>query len=74
MNDDIVDTHGHQVNADSVMFAGHKGQFQFGADTVGGTHQNRPVTGGQIQGKQTAETADFTQNTALGGLAGDVPN
>jgi hypothetical protein len=40
LNDDIVDAHGHQIDAHGVVFVHHEGDLELGAHTVGGTHQH----------------------------------
>jgi hypothetical protein len=37
----VVHAHGDQVNADGVVHGPFKGQFEFGAHTVGAADQNR---------------------------------
>jgi hypothetical protein len=41
LDDEIVDAHGDEVDADRVMDPGLDGDFQLGADAVIGRHQDR---------------------------------
>ena len=56
--DNIIDAHGHTVNAYRVMLIQKKSQFQLGSHTVGTGNQHRFFHAGQIQFKQPAESAD----------------
>ena len=55
---DIVDAHGHAVDADGVVLVGHLGHDQLGADAVGAGNQHWLLVtqGGEIE--QAAESAD----------------
>ena len=53
----VVDAHGHQVDADRVVEAGLDGDLQLGADAVGGGDQQRVVVAGRLQVEQRAEAA-----------------
>src|SRR5690606_3700434 len=57
----IVDTHGDQVNTDSVVLAKLHGQAQFGAYTVGAGDDNRfTVTCRNLaQGSKTAQSRHY---------------
>ena len=39
--DDVVDAHGHEVDADGVEATGGLGDERLGADAVGGRHEHR---------------------------------
>ncbi|MPM25305.1 hypothetical protein SDC9_71796 [bioreactor metagenome] len=56
--DDIVDAHGHAVDAHGVVLVHQKGQLQLGAHTVGAGHQHRIAHAGEVGRKQAAEAAD----------------
>ena len=56
---EIVDAHGHEIDADGVVFAGVDGDLELGADAVVGRYQNRIGEAGSLEIEQAAETADF---------------
>ena len=60
--DNIIDTHCHAVNPDSVMLIHQERNFQFCSDSVRTRHKNRLFDSGQIRFKQTAKTADSGEN------------
>jgi hypothetical protein len=53
----IVDAHGHQVDADRGVHLGVDGDAQLGADAVGGGDQQRVVVAGRLEVEQGAEAA-----------------
>ena len=67
--DDIVDTHGHAVDAHGVMLVHQEGQLQLGTHAVGAGHQHRLLHAGQIRGKHAAEAAQGAHHPGdIGGL------
>ena len=61
---DIVDAHGHAVDADGVVLVGHLGNDQLGADAIGAGNQHRLLVseGSQIeQAAEAANTADHAR-------------
>ena len=63
----IVDTHGNQINSDCVVNAGVDGNFQLGADAIIGSHQQRVAIAGRRQVKNAAKTADRSVCTGAAG-------
>ena len=55
--DDVIDAHGHAVNAHSVMLVHILGDAQLGAHAVGAGNQNGMGHIGAVQLEQAAETA-----------------
>ena len=65
----VVDTHGHQVDADGIMFVPVKGELQLGTDAVSTGNQYRLLVffGNFHQCAETAEaTEDFRTHGAFG--------
>ena len=60
-DDDIVDTHGDQVDADGVVLADLQGQFQLGANPIGTRHQDRLAVAVQGNFEQGAKSTQATQ-------------
>ena len=69
--DDVVDAHGHTVDADGIVLVHVLGHAQFGADTVGAGDQDRMLHAGAIQFKQAAEAAQ-TADAVFGHRAGYI--
>src|SRR5574337_1403052 len=58
---DVVDAHGHEVDADGVVAPALDGELEFGADAVGAGDQHRVlVAGGAFH--QRADAADAAQH------------
>src|SRR5699024_965878 len=55
--DDVVDAHGHAVDAHGVVLVHQKGDFQLGAHAVGAGDQHGVGHIGAVQLKQAAEAA-----------------
>ena len=55
--DDVVDAHGHTVDADGVVLVHDHGDLQLGAHTVGAGDQHRVLVAGAVQFKQAAKAA-----------------
>ena len=69
MHQHVVDAHGDQVNAHRVVHLPFKGELEFGAHTVGATHQDRLfVTFGHF--KQGAKPTNARQNAFAHGFLG----
>ena len=69
--DDVVDAHGHAVDADGIVLVHVLGHTQFGAHTVGAGDQDRMLHTGAVQLKQTAETAQAA-DAVFGHRAGHI--
>ena len=65
--DDVIDTHGHAVDADGVVFIHQKCDAQFGTDAVCAGDQDRLFHAGQVGLKQSAKAADRSDHTLCGG-------
>ena len=64
LSGNIVDAHGHAVDADGVVLVGHLGNDQLGADAIGAGNQHRLLVseGSQIeQAAEAADTADYAR-------------
>ena len=59
LDDDVVDAHGDEIDADRVMVPGIDGDLQLGADAVIGGDQHRIGKARRLEVEQTAETADL---------------
>ena len=70
LGDDVVDAHGHEVDAHGVMAVRQEGDLELGADPVGGGHQHRPPAADAGQVEESAEPADASHEAGPGGLAG----
>ena len=66
--DDVVDAHGHAVDAHGVVLVHEEGQLQLGAHPVGAGDQNGVGDPRQVQFKQPAEAADVRQGAGGHGL------
>ena len=53
----VVDAHGHAVDAHGVVLVEQKGEFEFGADAVGSAHQHRLLNVGKVEAKEAAKAA-----------------
>ena len=69
--DDIVDAHGHAVDADGVVLIHDHGHLQLGAHTVGAGDQHRVLVTGAIQLKQAAKAAQTADAVLVHGT-GDI--
>ena len=69
--DDVVDAHGHAVDAHGVMLVHQKGQLELGAHAVGAADQHRALDARHVQLKQATEAADALQHAGNHG-AGHV--
>ena len=58
LSGNIVDAHGHAVDADGVVLVGHLGNDQLGADAVSAGNQYRLLVSEGSQIEQAAEAAD----------------
>ena len=57
LNDNVVDAHGHEVNADRVVHAALDGDLHLGADAVVGGDQDRVDKARRLEIEQSAESA-----------------
>ena len=69
--DDVVDAHGHAVDADGVVLVHEEGELQLRADAVRAADEHGVLDAGRVQLKQTAEAADVGTD-ARGHSARDV--
>ena len=60
--DEVVDAHGHEVDADGVEATGGLGHQRLGADTVGRRHEHRLAVAGGVEAEQAAEPADVADD------------
>ena len=66
LDDEVVDRHRHQVDADAAVQAGLDGDLDLGADAVGGRDQNRVLEARGLEIEQPAEPADFGVGAGAG--------
>ena len=59
--DDVVDAHGHGVDADGIVLVHEDGQLDLGAAAVGAGDQNRLLHPGDVQAEAAAEAAHVVQ-------------
>src|SRR3569623_1111577 len=59
LDDDVVDAHRHEVDADGRVIAGVDGDLEFGADAVVGGYQDWIDETGRLEVEQPPETPDF---------------
>ena len=59
LDDEVVDAHRDQVDADAVMLAGVDGQLELGADAVVGGDEQRVVIARGLEVEEAAEAAQF---------------
>ncbi|MDH6639266.1 UNVERIFIED_ORG: hypothetical protein M2438_004441 [Methylobacterium sp. SuP10 SLI 274] len=59
LDDDVVDAHRHEVDADRVVASGLDGDLHLGADAVIGGDQDRVLEARGLEVEQTAEAADL---------------
>lgn len=67
MHNKVVHTHGHEVDAHCVMFAGINGDLQFGAHAVVGSNEDRVLKACRAQVKKTAKTAEGSISAGAAG-------
>ena len=60
LDDQIIDAHGNEINADSVVNADRMRDFKFCADTIRRRNQNRVFKTGCFEIKETAKTTEIT--------------
>ncbi len=61
---DVVDAHGDQIDADAVVLVAKIGNFQLGADPVGGRNKHRVREPVITNGEQAAEAAYIGEHPA----------
>ena len=71
LNDEVVDAHGDQVDADGGVQAGIDGDLELGADAVGGADEHRVAKAGGLEVEQRAEAADAAHGADAVGSAGE---
>ncbi len=62
LDEDVVDAVIDEIATDRSMLAGHEGDLQLRADTVGARDEHRILDAGGIHAEQTAERADVRQD------------
>ena len=65
--EDVVDAHGDGINADGVVFAEGKGDFQLGADAVGAGDEDGVLVAAQVV--KGAKGANLSENAGIVGRA-----
>ena len=70
LNDEIVDAHRDEVDADRVVPAGGLRDLELGADAVGGRDQDRIGETRRLEVEQRAEAAEARRRAGAGGGAG----
>ena len=63
LDEDVVHTVIHEIDADRAMRPGHEGDTQLGPDAVGARDEHGIGRSRSIQMEQPAERADIRQNT-----------
>src|SRR6185312_12985808 len=66
LNDEVVDAHRDEVDADRVVTAGVLRDLQLGADAVRGRNQNRIGEARRLQVEERAETAEARRRAGAG--------
>src|SRR5690606_28857539 len=69
LNNEIVDAHGDEIDADRVVLARLNGNLELGADAVIGGNENRVVEARSLQVEQSAKAADFAVGAGAAGRA-----
>ena len=69
LHDEIVDRHGHKVDADRLVPAGLDRDLDLGADPVGRRHQHRIDKSRPLEIEQAAESPDFGVGAGTRGRA-----
>ncbi len=64
LDDQIVDAHGDEVDADGIVAVEGDGDLELGADAVGGRDQDGIAIAGRLQVEQGAETAESRLGSA----------
>ena len=59
LHDEVVDTHGDEIDPDCVVNAGRRGNFDLGADSIVGGDENRIGKTRRLEIENSAEAADF---------------
>ena len=63
LSGDVVDAHGHAIDADGVVLICHLGDHELGAHAVGAGDENRLFVSKGSQVKKAAEAADTADHT-----------
>ena len=70
LDDDVVDAHRHQVDADRVVDAGLDRHLELGADAVGARNQDGVLETCRLEVEQAAEAAQTAHHTRSVGGSG----
>ena len=62
LNNDIVDAHRHQIDADRIVLVHHEGDLELGADTIGRRDQSRLLVLSSVQREETAKAAEVAHD------------
>ena len=74
LDDEVVDAHGNQVDADRLVPVTSDRQLQLGADTVGGGDEQRIDEAGRTQIEQRAEASQFVNDAIAPGRPRQRPD
>ncbi len=58
MGQEVIDAHGHQIDAHRPVYPRFRGDFEFGADPVGRGYEERIGVAGRLQIEQGAESTE----------------
>ena len=66
LDDEVVDAHGHQIDADGGVPSGLDRDLDLGADTVIGRHQHRVAEARRLEVEQSTKAADLGVGAGAG--------
>src|SRR5687767_3702145 len=72
LGQNIVDTHGHQIDAYCLMNTGRESNLKLGADTVGRGYKNGFTVAASLQIEKRAKTANAGQQSRQFGFLGNA--
>jgi hypothetical protein len=67
LDDDVVDTHGHEILADGGVIAGIDGDLELGADAIIGRDENGIDKAGRLEIEQPTKAADLAIGAGAAG-------
>ncbi len=67
LDQDVVNTHGHQVDAHGIVLARQESDFELGTYSVCGAHKNWLLVAKVAEGIETAESSHIGDNTGVEG-------
>jgi hypothetical protein len=71
LDDEVIDAHRDQIDADGVVPAAGDGDLQLSADAVGSGNQDRILKSRLLNIEQSPETADIIDHAGASGRAGE---